>query len=291
MNRVTDGRRDHHPGERIMSTSERDTRLPVGSSYILDNAGREAAARFPALSASFDHGTIRHLEHLGVGPGSRCLEVGGGGGSIAAWLASRVGATGRVVVTDLDTRFLESLRLPHTDVRRHDIAVDPLEPDSVDFVHARLVLSHVRERDRALAQMVAAVRPGGWILVEDFDRTVAPDPSLHAAEVVSETYAAMTRLMEDRGVDRSYGRRVFGCLRALGLERVAAEGRTFMWSAGSPGPSLMRANFEQLQTAMIDSGYVTAGQFEHDLAALGDPEFLMPSPILWATWGRRQTAA
>jgi SAM-dependent methyltransferase len=258
------------------------------SCYILDNAGHEAAARFPALSTSFDDGTIRCLERLGVSAGSRCLEVGGGGGSIAAWLASRVGADGHVLVTDLDTRFLDSLRLPNTEVRRHDVAKDPLPADAFDLVHARLVLLHIRERDQALTRMAAAVRPGGWILIEDFDGTVAPDPSLHSAEVRSKTYVAMTRLMEDRGVDRVYGRRLFGCLRALGLESVGAEGRTFMWPAGSPGPSLMRANYEQLRADLIGGGYVTVREFEQDVAALGDADFLMPSPILWAAWGRRR---
>lgn len=58
-------------------------RSSADSSYLLDNAGREAPARFAALSAEFDPVTIRHLEHCGVGPGWRCLEVGGGDGSIA----------------------------------------------------------------------------------------------------------------------------------------------------------------------------------------------------------------
>ncbi|MEO6528176.1 MAG: methyltransferase domain-containing protein [Gemmatimonadaceae bacterium] len=258
------------------------------SPYVLDNAGPEAATRFPALAATFDADTIRRLEQLGVADGSRCLEVGGGGGSIAAWLASRVGAAGRVLVTDLDTRFLESLHLPNTDVQRHDIATDPLPSDAFDVVHARLVLSHVRERDRALARMAAAVKTGGWILIEDFDATMVPDPALHSAEVLSTTYVAVTRLMADRGVDRRYGRRLFGCLRALGLQSIAAEGRTFMWQAGSPGPLLMRANFEQLRDDLVDGGYVTASEFERDVAALEDPEFVMPSPILWAAWGRRQ---
>ncbi|MEP7001736.1 MAG: methyltransferase domain-containing protein [bacterium] len=254
--------------------------------YVLDNAGPEAAARFPALSASFDPGTIRILEQLDIAEGAHCLEVGGGGGSIAAWLSPRVGPSGRVLVTDLDTRYLESLHLPNVDVRQHDIAADPLPVAAFDVVHARLVLSHVGQRDRALAKMVAAVKPGGWIFVEDFDRTMAPDSSLHSAETSLKTYVAMTRLMDERGVDRTYGRRVFGQLRALGVERLAAEGRTFMWPAGSPGPTLMRANFEQLRAGMESAGYITASEVDADLAALDSAEFLMPSPILWAVFGQ-----
>jgi ubiquinone/menaquinone biosynthesis C-methylase UbiE len=37
-----------------------------------------------------------------VQPGWRCLEVGGGYGSMAAWLAEKAGPTGHVVVTDAD---------------------------------------------------------------------------------------------------------------------------------------------------------------------------------------------
>ncbi|HYW40110.1 MAG TPA: class I SAM-dependent methyltransferase [Terriglobales bacterium] len=85
-----------------------DARQSAGSTYLLDNAGKQAPARFAALSALFDSGTIRHLEDRGVAPGWHCLEVGGGSGSIAIWLADRVGATERVLVTDIDPRFLKA---------------------------------------------------------------------------------------------------------------------------------------------------------------------------------------
>ncbi|HEX7157744.1 MAG TPA: methyltransferase domain-containing protein [Edaphobacter sp.] len=259
----------------------------MGSPYILDNARKEAADRFPALSASFDPGTIRHLEDLGVGPGWQCLEVGGGGGSIAAWLAARVAPTGHVLATDIDTRFLESLNLPNTEVRRHNIAADPLPEAAFDLVHSRLVLIHVPEREQALRRMIAALKPGGWIIDEDFDLSVFPDPAKYPGEVLTSTFAAMVRIMNDRGVDQNFGRRLFGLLRTFGLADVAAEGRTIMWTAGSAGPSLLRSNFEQLRTAMIDAGYITQQEFEEDIARLDDPTFVMPSPVMWAAWGRR----
>ena len=58
--------------------------------------------------------------------GWRCLEVGGGSGSIANWLADRVGDTGSVVVTDIDPRFLNRSPRRNVEVRRHDISTDPL---------------------------------------------------------------------------------------------------------------------------------------------------------------------
>jgi hypothetical protein len=61
----------------------------------------------------------------------------------------------------------------------------------------------------------------------------------------------------------------------------------FMISAATPGASLMRANYEQLREAMIEAGYITQDEFEQDLARLEAADFLTPSPIMWAAWGRR----
>lgn len=270
--------------------SMRDTNEEVAPKgvYALDNSSREALARFPALSDAFDEGTQRHLAAVGVGAGWHCLEVGGGGGSIARWLAERVGQTGHVLVTDIDPRHLRFPNLPDVDVRVHDIAVDPLPAASFDLVHARLVLLHVPEREAALANMIAALKPGGWLVDEEFDGSVFPDPALSPGETLLKTHIALARMLDQRGVDRTFGRRLFGRLRALGLENVAAEGRTFMWPTGSPGPAMMRANYAQLRSDMITAGYITQAELDRDIAALDDPNFFMPSPILWATWGQRR---
>src|SRR3982074_3736297 len=103
------------------NTSTAAQSASIVSPYLLDNAAREAPARFAALSAMFDIGTIQHLEQRGVAPGWHCWEVGGGGGSIASWLSRRVGPDGRVLVTDIDPRFLETLKVPNLEVRRHNV--------------------------------------------------------------------------------------------------------------------------------------------------------------------------
>jgi len=262
---------------------------PANSAYVLDNAGREASARFAALAAMYDPGTIRHLEERGISSGWHCLEVGGGGGSIAAWLAARVGPAGRVLVTDIDPRFLESLQVPNLEVRRHNIVNDALPEAAFDLVHSRLVLLHLPEREKALARMVAALKPGGWLVDEEFDvASMLPNPVANPGEVLSKTHIAMRRIMEDRGVDdRCFARQLFGRLRAHGLVSVAAEARIFMWHSGSPGISLLRANYEQLRSSMIDARYITEEEFNQDLARLDDPGFIMPSPIMWTAWGRR----
>jgi SAM-dependent methyltransferase len=99
---------------------------------------------------------------------------GAGGGSIATWFADRVGASGAVLATDIEPRFLSALACPNMEVRRHDIGVDALPERAFDLVHARLVHMHVPDRDQALERMIGALKPGGWIVAEEFDSVSLP---------------------------------------------------------------------------------------------------------------------
>lgn len=261
------------------------------SSYILDNAGRETPARFDALSAMYDRDTIQHLGDCGVGTGWQCLEVGGGGGSIAAWLAARVGPTGHVLVTDLDPRYLEGLNAPNLEVRRHNIVTDPLPAAAFDLIHARLVLVHLSERERVLERLVAALKPGGWIIDEEFDSASLPaDPVNSPGERQLKSQTALFQFVEGRGMERRWGRLLYGRFRALGLVEVRAEARLFMWQGGSSGSSLMRANFEQLHDALVGGQQVSEEEWQQDLLTLDSPDFMMPSPIMWTAFGRRPLA-
>ena len=98
---------------------------------------------------------------------------------------------------------------------------------------------------------------------------------------------SMHHLMTERGVDLRYGRLLAGRLRAHGLIDVGAEGRMFMWEGGSLGANLLRMNCEQLRRAIIESGSLTEQEFQQDLRRLDEAEFMRPSPVMWAAWGRR----
>lgn len=263
-----------------------------GSSYALENSAPQASDRFDALRTIFDPGTISHLDRLGVTSGWQCLEVGGGSGSIAAWLSQRVGPTGRVVVTDIDTRFLGAIKRPNLEVCQNDIVTDPLPEGALDLVHARLVLMHLPQREDVLARLVKALKPGGWLLDEEFDLiSLRANPELSPGEELLHSENVFYRVLRQRGVDLAFGRILFGRLRALGLTDVSAEGRLSMWTDRSAGAALLRSNFEQLREAMIQSGYITAQELAADIARLDNPSFLTLSPTLWAVQGRRPESA
>jgi ubiquinone/menaquinone biosynthesis C-methylase UbiE len=201
------------------------------SGYIFDNAAEQLAAqRFGSLEALYDPRTMRFLLATGVGPGWHCLEIGGGSGSIAAWLADRVGDTGHVLVTDLDPRFLATLAAAgraNIEVHRHDIGIDPLPTEALDLIHARLVLLHVPTAPAALARLVTALRPGGWLVIEDFDLTFTdrafPTADPADAALVRAAYGAMGQLIAARGAEPEWGRSLYQRFLALGLAELGME--------------------------------------------------------------------
>jgi SAM-dependent methyltransferase len=259
--------------------------------YAFDNALAVQRERLDLLEALFDPGTIRHLEALGVAPGWRCLEVGAGGGSIAAWLCDRVGPEGTVLATDLDTRWVEQLGRPNLEVRVHDLIEDDLPQGEFDLVHFRLVLGWLRDPREALERLVAAVKPGGWVLAEEIDFVSAvPDSRTDgdAARLFERAVDAHNVVLAKRhAFDPFYGRQVPGDVEDAGLVDTGSEGRTAFWRGGGPGGRIWRLTIEQLRDAIVDLGLMDATDLEAAIALLDDPRLRTMSPVVMAAWGRR----
>jgi SAM-dependent methyltransferase len=259
--------------------------------YAFDNARAIQRQRLATLARLLDPGSVRHLEATGVGPGWRCLEVGAGNGSIAAWLCDRVGADGTVVATDLDTTVLRDLSRPNLDVRAHDVIVDELPQDEYDLVHMRLLLAWLPDPALALDRLVPAVRPGGALVAEEMDFAgTALDPRLDAPrrEAFERVIAAHNDVLgRSHRFDPFYGRRVAGDLTEAGLAEVAAEGRVAMWRGAADGGLIWKLTIDQLRDEMVASGIASEEDVEVALALCDDPELAVVSPVVMAAWGRR----
>ena len=144
--------------------------LAVTKRYEYEHAWKLERVRLAALESALDPGTRAHLNRVGVGPGTRRLEVGAGGGSVAFWLAERVSPGGVVVATDLETEFLEATARGYArlNIFGHDIAAEEL-PTGFDLVHERWLVEWLPDKRLALGRMVSALRPGGTLLIEEPD--------------------------------------------------------------------------------------------------------------------------
>jgi SAM-dependent methyltransferase len=257
----------------------------VVSGYVYDQTFAEERARLAGMEAQWDAGTFRHIGRLDLPQDPVCWEIGAGGGSVAAWLATRCG---HLLVTDVDTRFVEPLASSNVTVERHDLVADPLPGETFDLVHARLLLEHLPRRDEVLDRLVGVLRPGGWLLVEDYDwTTYGNEPS---SEVITRVTEAVIAFMVEAGFDPYLGRRLLGELRSRGLTATGAEGRTLVMDAEHPGAAFYRLSLMSLREAVIARGAVTHGEVDEVLADMDRGDRILISPTMVAAWGRSTPA-
>ena len=262
------------------------------SDYLLDNRAMEAGERIAALSALFDPTTFRHVDALGIGRGARCWEVGAGGPSVPRGLAQRVGPEGAVLATDLEvSRALAAAAGGAIEVRRHDVVRDPPPRDRgpFDLVHARLVLVHLPDRERALGAMIDVLRPGGWLLVEDADPALQPASVIDAvgeeAALANRLRNGFRTLLGERGVDLAYGRKLPRLLRAAGLEDVAAD--AYFPIAHPACATLEVATVTMLRAQLVGKGLASAEEIDRHLANVAAGRLDLAQPPMISAWGRR----
>jgi SAM-dependent methyltransferase len=257
--------------------------------YVFDNDDPEAAQRHTILPDILDELSTSRLAGLGDLSGRRCLEIGAGGGSIAEWLVERTGAEGRVLATDINTRHLRTDA--GYEIQQHDLVEEPVPPGPWDVIHARLVLLHLPARRDILRRLVAALAPGGSLLIEDFETTfrksvlVAPTPA--DAELIELYHRILVdEVLPGHGNDPGWAGQVHAAMLGAGLSAVDTVVYARSWAGGSPGALLIAANIAQARTDFLAAG-MSAEQLDalHRLTA--DPRLVVRTPLTYSTAGRR----
>jgi SAM-dependent methyltransferase len=257
------------------------------SGYALDPAWHAERARLGGLTHLYDPTTMRLCEQLGVASGWRCLDVGAGTGTVAELLAERVGPTGHVVALDTDTRFLDPIAAPNLEVWRADVTADPLPEAHFDLVHARLLLEHLPARRELLSTLAGALRPGGVLLIEDFDWVTAgvidpPNPTHDAVALACRTF------LLGRGYDPYFGRALPRLMRESGLAGVGTHAVAEQVRAhrefGLPQWELL---VDQLEPGLLAAGLVTREELAAFHELWHDGGTVCFAPVMVSCWGWR----
>jgi 2-polyprenyl-3-methyl-5-hydroxy-6-metoxy-1,4-benzoquinol methylase len=247
--------------------------------------------RLALLTRIADPITTRHLTELGVGPGWHCLDVAAGTGTVARWLAERVGSKGHVTATDLNPRFLVGHELPNLEVRRHNILEDELESGHYDLVHCRALLMHLPDPITALRRMVDAVRHGGWLLVEEVEGTTtfgaadARHPC--AASFDRSSRALWAALKEMEIMDLDFGGYLPALFMGLGVRGLGRDAVTLTGRGGDPMARFWRMTDELLRGRLVAADVLTEADFDERGRAYDDPSFCFTGFTLVGVWGRR----
>ena len=133
---------------------------------ILEQPGRELFDRRQAIVAA-----------LGLKPGMAVADIGAGTGLFTVPMAQAVGPEGRVYAVDVAATFVDSIERR---VREHGLGnvvgivnnqdSTLLPPDSVDLAFVADTYHHFEQPAEMLRSIHAALRPGGELVIIDFQR-------------------------------------------------------------------------------------------------------------------------
>ena len=247
--------------------------MTSSSPYVFrDSEDEPELRRLQQIEAALDPASKSFLLETAPVGGWKCLEVGAGAGSIANWLADTVGPAGSVVALDVNPRFLRRDTRANVEIIRQDMR-EWERSGAFDLVHARYVLIHVPDPERAIERMVASLRSSGWIALEEPDFVTARfvgGATEHAA-AFQRVNAAIDAMFRSRGMDPALGARLPAALGKFGLTPVHVESEAHLVQGGSPMALMMRASTEQLRAKYVATGLASEDDIEGYLRFSEDP--------------------
>jgi 2-polyprenyl-3-methyl-5-hydroxy-6-metoxy-1,4-benzoquinol methylase len=259
------------------------------SKYAFNNDNSEAANQLRYLGDTLDSHTYAILEAIGVAPGWECWDVGAGAGTIAQWMAERVGSGGRVLATDIKPQHIPAH--DNLDIVRHDVRADPSPTGGFDLIHARLLLMHLPAREEVLSRLVDSLKPGGLLVISDWETNYL-DLILDCPDEVSAR--AFRRFLEiclagspRVGIDPRWATRVNSVMRRAALVDVITNTHAKSWAGGTGACLLHRSNTFQLQSKLLEDGF-SEDELRTLRDLLVDPRFVISSYLMVTTVGRRQ---
>lgn len=251
---------------------------------VRDEEADLEAERLAFLATARDPKTIGVLERTGIGPGWDCMELGAGTGSVSTWLATTVGESGSVLSTDIDLRFHADPTGSMT-VQRHDIMSEPLPSEAFDLIHARAVLQHLPERVAVIDKLTAALRPGGWLVLEDgnflsFAEQAVPEAYQPLHDIICTGQTTQWR-------EPNFGLQLLGQLRDRGYAELDVDGDVWAMRPGEPGGEWWFLALERAGIRLLEFELLTPAQLDAAIAAVRAPGFVMMSPLSLAVSGRK----
>lgn len=258
--------------------------MTADEEYVLTKDFAGEHERLQLLEAHADPLSIAAINAAGIGPGSRCLEIGAGAGSIARWFAQQAGDPSLVCAIDLDTRLLAPLVQEGITVLQHDLLADDFPPNSFDVVHARAVLEHIPAREQALDRIVEWLAPNGSLVLVDC--ASYPIYSSHH-EPFRDAMKAWVDVIGRTGTDYDWTRTFPDPLQRHGYRDVGAAAIAPVLQGGTPIARFWSLTLETLRPPIIVAGLVSDATLDEARRLLADPEFWDLGAGWIAAWGRR----
>jgi ubiquinone/menaquinone biosynthesis C-methylase UbiE len=257
--------------------------------YVLDDALTLEYQRLDLMSKILDPWTRGYLSALGVGEGWQCLELGGGNGSVAEWLSEKVGPSGSVTAVDINPVLLKLIPAQNLSVRQLDVRTSSgeLEANAYDLVSCRALLHQISDYAPAVLARMAALKPGGWLLVQEPDFHLAPTAQ---PDAWAKTWKALIEWGHAKGVDWLIGRELPSMVGKLGLGQPQAKTDVQNIRGRDRGALYFQLFFAEVRDRVVGSGQLDAATLDAASALLDDPNYWTQCWMMTAAWVRKPPA-
>jgi len=142
--------------------------------YII-GASQQEILRLGQQHAIWRERALAAWRRAGLKPGMTVLDIGSGPGHASFDLAQLVGPRGRVIAVDQSALFLEAVEagaktrgLTNITTVKSDLGQLELEPQSVDFIWSRWVMSFLPNPQDLLLRLSKGLRPGGVFVAHEY---------------------------------------------------------------------------------------------------------------------------
>jgi ubiquinone/menaquinone biosynthesis C-methylase UbiE len=254
-----------------------------------NNSDHTESERLRKLEALFDPRSQAFIKKIGLRKGHSVLEAGAGRGGLLPWLWETVGSRGHVTAVDLKTRFIDHIQQPNLEVLEGDLTEMDLGKEKYDLIHERYVLTHIADYRDVLKKMLSALKPGGWLLLEDADFSVAefqtPDPQLGKA--FHATIQARNLLFGKKRIDFAFGRHLVKLLSQFGFMNIQEEAYAPLDHGGDGTAEIMRLSTLQLWNQYLETEAATQEDLQTFVNIAGDPGQAAVYYSTISAWGQK----
>lgn len=201
------------------------------------------------------------------------------------WLCAKAGLSGSVTAIDVNSVLLELIPAQNISVQQMDVRTSELPPSSYDLVTCRALLHMFAEHASAvLAWMAAAVKPGGWLLIQEPDLHLAPTTEL---EVWASMCKGLIEWGHNNGIDWLIGRKLPGMVEALGFGHPQAKTDVPNIRGRDRRALHFQLFLDEVRDRVVGSGQLDAAMVGAASALLDDPNYWTQCWMMTAVWVRK----
>jgi SAM-dependent methyltransferase len=209
---------------------------------------------------------------------------GAGNGSLSQWLAQRVGATGRVIATDIRTDLLHGIAGGNLEVRKFDVVHDEPPSPPFDLVLMRALLHHLPERRAVVSKTARWLKPGGRLFIQEPDFyptwTVAP-PSQE------RFWEQFIQWAQSHQIDYYVERKIPAWVQAEGMLNIKSEGHAILYNGRSAFAEWWDYGILEVADKLQSEGGVSRATLDEFFTLYRDPSYWTTTIAFTATTAQR----